>query len=129
MVGAGPNNPNGKKKNLPKLKRIQRQVAKKANRQSSVHVLEATNDAIPSIEQHVLDASIHKRQTLLLKDVPHQQDTLKIVPGIRKARMGKHGMLIQATRINKKKVKALLKKKGLIPSLLAQVQSADLEMK
>jgi hypothetical protein len=80
------------------------------------------------MEQQVVDASIHKRQTKWITNTPHQQDSLKMVPAIRKARMGKHGVLIQPTRINKKKVKAMLRKKGILPTLLAQVQSADMEM-
>jgi hypothetical protein len=82
------------------------------------------------MEELVTEATIQKRQLLLIKDVPHQQvDKIKVVSGIRPARMGKHGIMIQPTRINKKKVKKMLRQQGLVKKILENVGSVDIEMK
>jgi hypothetical protein len=71
------------------------------------------NDKVKPVEQVVMEATEKRKQQLLLSDKPYNLiETVKIVPAMRKGKMGKHGMLIRPSRINKKKVKKMMHRKA-----------------
>lgn len=128
LMSKGDNNPNGKRMNLTKKKRQHKQQTKQLHNRTNHQVVESTNLDIVPLEQVLVQSTINHRNSLLLTNKPHNDESkIKLHSIIRPARMGKHGMLIRATRVNKKKVKKLLTPK-IKQSILKQVSECDVEM-
>ena len=125
----GDNNVNGKKLNLCKAKRARIQQYKVSKNNTPHQQVANTNaEIIPTVEL-VVQATAKRREMLLLKDKPSEDNTVKIVSGIRPGRMGKNGVMMRPTRVNKKKVKKMLKRdKNWKASILAAVSQVDVEM-
>lgn len=103
---------NRKKRCTVTKKRRMVQQSKRNHGIESPAVLEALNASIVPIEKLVFDATERRKASLLLKDVPHDAVVrTKIVSAVRPGFMAKHGVMVQPTRINKKKVKKMLQKK------------------
>jgi hypothetical protein len=130
MVG-GLSHVNGKKLNLTKKRRVAKQQHKMIHSRTAKEEVEKANAAIPDILSSVVEATAKKREMLLLSDKPYSEKDIKkvkLVTGIRPGRMGKHGVAIQPTRINKKKVKKLIKQQISKKQLLEVINSNDVEM-
>ena len=103
---------NRKKRCTVTKKRRMVQQSKRNHGIEAPAVLEALNASIVPIEKLVFDATERRKASLLLKDVPHDAVVrTKIVSAVRPGFMAKHGVMVQPTRINKKKVKKMLQKK------------------
>ncbi|KAJ3308930.1 hypothetical protein HDV04_000616 [Boothiomyces sp. JEL0838] len=124
MVGQGENNVNGRKRNLFKEKRQEIQRLKKKSGTDALSLLQKTNQQITPIIDSVVSASIKKQD--LISDKPFNTNKIKLVSGVRPGRMGKHGVYIRPARINKKKVKKLLKNKKL--EILEAIEKKDIDM-
>ncbi len=92
--------------------------------------MEKTNSEIKDILESVIEKTAEKRQVLLLSDKPHQVENLKVkwTTGIRPARMGKHGVAIPASRINKKKAKKLVMRQISAKQILEAVNANEIDM-
>lgn len=129
MVG-GLAHVNARKMNLPKKRRQAKQQSRAIHNTSARDLVEKANAKIPNIIEAVVEATAKKREQMLLSDKPHQDNVTKVkyVTGIRPARMGKHGVQVPAARINKKKVKKLLRRTISQKALLDAVNANEVEM-
>lgn len=126
-MAKGDNNPNGKRMNLAKKRRQSKQQMKKIRGITANEVVKATNSQIAPLEDLVVEATQKHQQTLLLADKPYNEvvNKIKIVTAIRPGRIGKHGITTRPTRINKKKVKKMIRKANLKESILKKVRESD----
>ncbi|KAJ3334419.1 hypothetical protein HDU91_002749 [Kappamyces sp. JEL0680] len=130
-TGAESNVNQGKRKNLTRERRRSKQRSKLARGISARAVVDKTNEAIPDLLESVVKATAEKRQQLLLTDKAHDDPNIKKVKwvtGVRPARMGKHGIAIRPTRINKKKVKQMLKRQISAKQILEAVNANEVDM-
>jgi hypothetical protein len=129
MVG-GLAHVNARKMNLPKKRRQAKQQSRAIHKTSARDLVEKANAKIPDLIEACVEATAKKRELLLLSDKPHENTVTKVkyVTGIRAARMGKHGVQVPAVRINKKKVKKLIRRTISQNALLEAINSNEVEM-
>ena len=129
--GGGDNAINVKKNNFFKQRRRKVISYKVMNNTTAEDKVIKENLNIIPVEELVVEATQKRRETLLLRDIPNREleRKVKLVSGVRAGRMGKHGVMSLPTRINKKKVKKMLKRQNLKEKILKQVEQMDVEMR
>jgi hypothetical protein len=129
-MSKGENNPNGKSLNLAKARRASKQRMLANRNISAREVVAKKNEKIVSVKELVIASTVKHQANLLLSDKPFNQvqNTIKVVSGIRPGKMGKHGMMTRPTRINKKKVKKMIRVNNLKQKILKSVREADVQM-
>ena len=129
--GGGDNAINIRKGNFMKLRRKLRQSFKSSHSQTAHDTITAENLTIVPVTDLVIEATQKKRETLLLKDIPNRdlERKVKLVCAVRPGRIGKNGVMSRPTKINKKKVKKLLKRQNLKSQILKTVDQMDVEMR
>ena len=106
---------NSKKRNSVKARRQRKQVYKTSKGVNAQAVVQQLNATIVPAEQLVQEATEKRKETLLLTNAPHNvENKIKIVNAIRPGYMGKHGIMVRPSKINKKKVKKQLQRKKLL---------------